>query len=205
VSVFQSIASGAHSDSHIPSFDKSRFNGEGDRVPEADWARVPRTIPIDVVVFEGWCVGFQALSTSVVQDKWEAAQRETVPKTDMSVNTLADCSLEHLTIINEALRRYNESFMGPQHLDALVHLDTDDLVNVDAWRLGQEHAMWKERGAGMSDSEVFAFVKSYMPSSELYIEQLRKGMTTSEGKKPAQMRVVLDVKRRVVQMGEVGR
>lgn len=40
----------------LPSFDKSQFNGEGDRVPEADWRTVDG--PIDVVLFEGWCVGF---------------------------------------------------------------------------------------------------------------------------------------------------
>lgn len=40
----------------LPSFDKSQFNGEGDRVPEAEWRTVNG--PIDVVLFEGWCVGF---------------------------------------------------------------------------------------------------------------------------------------------------
>lgn len=40
----------------LPSFDKSQFNGEGDRVPEAEWRTVDS--PIDVVLFEGWCVGF---------------------------------------------------------------------------------------------------------------------------------------------------
>lgn len=40
----------------LPSFDKSQFNGEGDRVPEAEWRSIDG--PIDVVLFEGWCVGF---------------------------------------------------------------------------------------------------------------------------------------------------
>lgn len=45
----------SHQDSliHIPRFDKSLFGGEGDRV---DGTAVKG--PVDVVVLEGWCVGF---------------------------------------------------------------------------------------------------------------------------------------------------
>jgi D-glycerate 3-kinase len=36
----------------VSAFDKSRFNGEGDRVSEEEWEIVPANPPIDVVVFE---------------------------------------------------------------------------------------------------------------------------------------------------------
>ncbi len=39
----------------LPSFDKMAKNGEGDRRPESEWPIVEG--PLDVVVFEGWCVG----------------------------------------------------------------------------------------------------------------------------------------------------
>ena len=50
-----------------------------------------------------------------------------------------------------------------------------DLRNVYRWRLQQEHAMWKVKGAGMSDDAVRAFVRGYMPAYELYLEGLREG------------------------------
>ncbi|EJF63912.1 hypothetical protein BD309DRAFT_994608 [Dichomitus squalens] len=37
----------------LPSFDKSRYNGEGDRAPSGTIVRPP----VDVALFEGWCVG----------------------------------------------------------------------------------------------------------------------------------------------------
>jgi D-glycerate 3-kinase len=40
----------------IPSFDKSKFNGEGDRAAPSDWPVI--SSKPDVIVFEGWCVGF---------------------------------------------------------------------------------------------------------------------------------------------------
>src|SRR5271169_6403501 len=43
----------------IPSYDKSKFDGHGDRVPSSEW-RIAEP-PFDVILFEGWCVGFQAI------------------------------------------------------------------------------------------------------------------------------------------------
>ncbi|CAI7811161.1 unnamed protein product, partial [Closterium sp. NIES-54] len=37
----------------------SAFSGRGDRSPEAGWAAVEG--PVDVVLFEGWMLGFHAL------------------------------------------------------------------------------------------------------------------------------------------------
>lgn len=42
-------------DVHLPFFEKSLFNGEGDRVEGGSGIVRP---PIDVILFEGWCVGF---------------------------------------------------------------------------------------------------------------------------------------------------
>lgn len=51
----------------LPSFDKSQFNGEGDRVRESDWRTVDG--PIDVVLFEGWCVGFCPKSEEEIRER----------------------------------------------------------------------------------------------------------------------------------------
>ncbi|PBP28866.1 hypothetical protein BUE80_DR000137 [Diplocarpon rosae] len=42
----------------IPEYDKSRYNGQGDRVPRERWRVVnrPGETKIQVVIFEGWCI-----------------------------------------------------------------------------------------------------------------------------------------------------
>jgi D-glycerate 3-kinase len=50
----------------LPVFDKSLFDGAGDRAVEA------RAVsgPVDVVVLEGWCVGFYPVQRSEVEARW---------------------------------------------------------------------------------------------------------------------------------------
>ncbi|CAI7670253.1 unnamed protein product [Penicillium bialowiezense] len=153
---FESLNSGH--DVLIPSFDKSKFNGEGGRGPIETWERVPSGVTIDVVVFEGWCVGFQPLEELDIQKRWEnGAQVESVGV--YPTETLRDHAVEHLLEANANLRGYCDLFMGPQHLDFIVHLDTDDLVNVYQWRIQQEHALRQRTNESMTDEEVIRFVK----------------------------------------------
>ena len=42
----------------VPRYDKSAHAGQGDRAPRSKWQRV--TGPVDVVVLEGWCLGFRS-------------------------------------------------------------------------------------------------------------------------------------------------
>ncbi|KAJ5474426.1 hypothetical protein N7475_003992 [Penicillium sp. IBT 31633x] len=184
----------------IPSFDKSKFNGEGGRAPKETWYRVPAGTAIDVVVFEGWCIGFQPLEESQIQKRWE----EGLKKQNASgypTETLKDHAVEHLLEANTQLRGYCDLFMGPQHLDFLVHLDTDNLVNVYEWRIQQEHALRAHASESMTDEQVVQFVKGYMPSYELYLNQLRQGFFRSDvsnKEQKGQLRVVLDRDRTVV-------
>lgn len=59
----------------VPQYDKSQFGGEGDRVPEDAWETVNDARPVQVVIFEGWCVGFRSLSAAEVEEKWRAPSR----------------------------------------------------------------------------------------------------------------------------------
>ena len=177
----------------IPSFDKSQFNGEGDRSPVSAWHSVSRKP--DVVVFEGWCVGFQPLSASAVQEKHSLALAGKLP-----INTPAQHQLSHLLEVNENLKRYCDAFMGPQHFDFFVHIDTSDLHNVYVWRLEQEHKMIASRGSGMSDEQVKAFIDGYMPSYEIYLDTLRQGLFQEKGR---MVRVVLDRQRNVERVEEL--
>lgn len=56
----------------LPSFDKSLFNGEGDRLPMDD-SRVVIVKPpsVDVVIIEGWFVGFHPISPDDLDMKWD--------------------------------------------------------------------------------------------------------------------------------------
>lgn len=177
----------------IPSFDKSKFNGEGDRAPESEWPTMTRKP--DVVVFEGWCVGFQPLPVASVEEKHALALSGKLP-----VNTPAQHQLPHLLEVNENLKRYCDAFMGPQYFDFFIHIDTDDLHNVYTWRLQQEHKMIETKGSGMSDDQVRAFVDGYMPSYEVYLDKLRQGFFEEKGR---MVRVVLDKERRVERLDEL--
>ncbi|KAE9973531.1 hypothetical protein EG328_004372 [Venturia inaequalis] len=200
----------------LPRFDKSRFGGEGDRVPVEEWEEI-HVSPgkgIDVLIFEGWCVGFRALPTVDLEGKWETACAKRQGRRDKlseeegdggySITTLADHSLASLSTINDNLREYCEVFMGPQFFDAFIHLDTDDLRNVYRWRIEQEHALIKLKGEGMSDERVVAFVQGYMPSYELYLDQLRRGFFEGEEKgKKIHLRVVLGVDRSITNIAPI--
>lgn len=199
----------------LPRFDKSCFGGEGDRVSIGEWEEIDTSEgrEIDVLIFEGWCVGFRPLSLEDLRGKWEGARQ--VPKSreseehevgdwGFSITTLADHSLDSLSTINENLREYCEIFMGPRFFDAFIHLDTDDLRNVYRWRIEQEHALIKLKGEGMSDDRVVAFVKGYMPSYELYLDDLRRGFFEGEEKgEKIHLRVVLGVDRRITSIATI--
>ncbi|KAF3921975.1 hypothetical protein ABW20_dc0103872 [Dactylellina cionopaga] len=145
----------------FPIFDKSKFGGEGDRLPRSEWHCSAPSEVVDVLVFEGWCVGFQELSDSALRESWDVARNAKALLLDSDtifpVRTVAEHSLEDLVFINQNLGKYCDVFMGPHYWDFLVHLDTDDLKNVYAWRLEQEVALRSLKGTGMTDEAVVQF------------------------------------------------
>jgi D-glycerate 3-kinase len=203
----------------IPSFDKSKFGGEGDRTTEEYWPRVLKSPRIEIVVFEGWCIGFQPLPSDDIYEKWDLAKKNSSSslrdvsesKSDLPTTTLQDHRIEHLENINQNLARYCNSFMGPQHFDYLVHLDTDNLHNVYEWRLQQEQFLRRKGQGAMSDDAVKAFVKGYMPAYELYLEKLRGAFFAQASREAGgrgdpskgHIRVVLDSKRRITHVVRV--
>ncbi|KAG1860835.1 P-loop containing nucleoside triphosphate hydrolase protein [Suillus subluteus] len=52
---------------NIPFFDKSLFHGQGDRVSHGETVKGP----VDIVVLEGWCVGFFPTSKELVEERWK--------------------------------------------------------------------------------------------------------------------------------------
>lgn len=139
---------------------------------------------IGVVIFEGWCVGFRALSQSAL---YERVQRPS--------KTLKDHSVEDLEFVNEELRGYeviNEVF------DAFIHIDAQDTEWVYEWRLEQEEALRREGKGAMSVEQVRRFVDGYFPAYELYTDALREGVFKGrEEGAGRQLRLVVGRDRRV--------
>ncbi|KAH9206259.1 P-loop containing nucleoside triphosphate hydrolase protein [Leptodontidium sp. 2 PMI_412] len=191
----------------IPSFDKSLFQGDGDRLPQDQWKTVKW--PVDIVIFEGWCVGFRPLEMGGVEkkrkeaveirDSTKTSEKTRTSTSDFSTSTLADHDVNHLLWVNEQLCFYCKGFMGPQNFDFFVHLDTDELANVYVWRMQQEHALLERTGSGMTDEQVVKFVQVYMPAYELYLDGLRRGFFSDmQGGVKKQIRLVMDIKRNAI-------
>lgn len=94
----------------VPSYDKSAFSGAGDRLPVSEWEVCNRDgkPPVEVVIFEGWCVGFRALSDEDVERKWKAAVQEFEAKGDAYEGRLGKLQLESVLFVNNKLREYDE-------------------------------------------------------------------------------------------------
>ena len=92
----------------IPSYDKSAFTGQGDRVPEEKWDCVNQKGQerVSVVIFEGWCVGFRPLAREEVKSIWKEAVRA---KEQGGYKGRLGCNrLEDVEFINNALKEYDE-------------------------------------------------------------------------------------------------
>lgn len=183
----------------VPEYDKSAFNGAGDRVPPRSWRTVnaPGRPRIQVVIFEGWCVGFRALRAEALEAAWRA---ESV--------TLHKHELAHLRFVNGKLAEYevlNGSF------DAFIHIDAEETGYVYAWRQEQEAALRRDKGRGMTEEEVTGFVDGYYPAYELYTGPLREGVFKDRIKikdgweegKGRQLRLVVGRDRRVTRVVEI--
>ncbi|RDW92081.1 hypothetical protein BP5796_01475 [Coleophoma crateriformis] len=176
----------------IPQYDKSAYNGQGDRVPREAWKSVNSTDqePIRVIIFEGWSVGFRALSDA------EVGAKHAAPGTV----TLGKHRLEDLLFVNERLREYD---VMTDCFDAFIHVDAEETGFVYDWRLQQEAALRREKGTGMSDEQVVKFVDGYYPAYELYTEQLRQGVLAGKGTEGRQLRLVVGKDRKVNQVFEI--
>lgn len=129
----------------VPRFDKSR----DDRCPESEWTRA--TGAVDLVIFEGWCVGSRATSDPALQEPVNALE------------ATADPDGRWRRYVNDKLRDDYARLFGL--LDALLFLRAPAFAAVLRWRLEQEHKLRQaaaaDAAAVMSDDEVAAFVQYY--------------------------------------------
>jgi D-glycerate 3-kinase len=130
----------------LPRFDKA----SDDRAPADAWPRVGG--PVDVVLFEGWCVGARPEPAEALAAPVNALERERDP--------------------DGTWRSYvNAALAGPYRalfarLDLLVLFTAPDFETVLAWRQEQEAKLRRRvaetgQGSAMSDDEVAVFVQHY--------------------------------------------
>lgn len=128
----------------LPRYDKWANSGRGDQVPQAMWK--PAKTPCDVLLLEGWMLGFKPTSDS------------------------------EAVAIHPGLRLVNQKLKDYQAWDDLVDsfcvLAVEDIRQVYAWRQQAETQMKQTRGAGMSEEDVKKFVDNYMPAYAAYRQTL---------------------------------
>ncbi|KAG0173528.1 hypothetical protein DFQ28_008200 [Apophysomyces sp. BC1034] len=147
----------------IPSYDKSLHAGRGDRLDESAWKEVYG--PLDIVLFEGWSLGFKPLPKKEIERLYQTKKKSN------ELVRFTQHPIEHIQKMNEYLRFY-ERDLYPL-MDIFIHLSPENREQVYHWRLEQEHHAKESRGVeGLSDEAVREFVDTYMPAYELYLPRL---------------------------------
>ncbi|KAI9795091.1 MAG: hypothetical protein M1816_000113 [Peltula sp. TS41687] len=87
----------------VPRYDKAAFGGAGDRVPAEEWEEVQggQESSVNVVILEGWCVGFRALGVEGVEGAWRRVREER-----REGSRLARCALQEVMEVDGFLRGY---------------------------------------------------------------------------------------------------
>ncbi|KAK2739562.1 hypothetical protein FQN57_006524 [Myotisia sp. PD_48] len=187
----------------IPSYDKSAFNGQGDRAPDSTWETVndvgSSLDRVKIVIFEGWCVGFRPRPDAEIRSVWEATRKNM--EQGNYHGQLGCVELDNVITINHALKEYDAI---TDQLDAFIHLDADSFHYAYDWREQQEAALRASKGTGMTPKQVIKFVDGYFPSYELFIPTLSKGVfkhskDTYDGPwEEKQLRIVINKDRKPV-------
>lgn len=132
--VIDALRSGEAGEVRVPRYDKSAHGGLGDRAPVERWEVV--ATPLDVVVVEGWMLGFTPVDAATLGDP-----------------DLVPC--------NEALAAYAA---WHARIDGWVVLEPLDPVWVVPWRIDAERAR-RERGEdALSDEAARDYVERFLPA-----------------------------------------
>ena len=117
----------------LPVYDKSRHGGKGDRSERTTKANSP----LDIVIFEGWAVGFQSMSERDLREVYREASAS--PKVFAEQNYgyetpfFLQHTLEDLFYVNNRVREYEGSLW--KYIDCLIQLKPESMTYVWKWRL----------------------------------------------------------------------
>lgn len=125
----------------VPRYDKSRHGGQGDRRPENEWPVVTK-VP-DIIVLEGWCLGFRPCGTIE----------------DPELREIDDYLASDLAPIYD-------------RFDAFLTVQVPDPNVVYTWREQAEEQLRRANKEAMTKDQVRAFVDRYMPLYRQYLPDL---------------------------------
>ncbi|KAL5152597.1 D-glycerate 3-kinase, chloroplastic [Glycine soja] len=148
----------------LPRYDKSAFNGRGDRADPSTWSEVEGPLTVReyssvtlkqlitdnfllVVLFEGWMLGFKPLPVDAVK--------------------VVDPQLE---TVNKNLEAYYDAW--DKYIKSWIVIKIKNPNCVFQWRLQAEIAMREAGKPGMTDDEVRDFVSRYLPAYYAYLPTL---------------------------------
>ncbi|KAJ1944184.1 hypothetical protein EC988_006050 [Linderina pennispora] len=178
-------------DTPIPQYDKSLNGGYGDQVDRMQWAVAK---PVDVVLFEGWNLGFRML------DKMEFARflgnvRDSDSPLFKHSRSFTDANLAE---INGNLKAYETSLYTL--IDAWVYMRVSNVDVVYRWRKQQEDELAASGRSSLSDTQLEDFISRFMPGYEMALDKLDRHGFVSSGLlgAPNTLRMHLDIDRNVV-------
>jgi len=122
----------------VPVYDKSAHGGRGDRAPKDIWREVSG--PLDVIVVEGWMLGFAPVDASALPDP-------------------------RLAPANEALADYTR---WTDQADVWVVLRAQDPEYVLTWRVEAEEAMKASGKPGLSREAITDYIGRFLPAYRTY-------------------------------------
>jgi D-glycerate 3-kinase len=135
----------------IPNFDKSAYQGQGDRT-----GFIPISAP-DIILFEGWFVGVRPINPKMFKD----------PPAPIITPEDKEFALK----MNKKLKEYLPLW---QHLDSLIVLIPEDYRYSKQWRKEAENKMIASGKTGMTELEIEQFVEYFWKAlhPELFINPL---------------------------------
>lgn len=144
----------------IPRFDKST----DDRHPDAKCDLVSGAI--DVIIFEGWCVGAKPQPEEALE----------LPINDLELER--DCNGRWRSFVNTALARDYQPLFA--RIDKLIMLRAPSFETVFNWRLEQEEKMIARlaaqneanRSGVMSEAQIAEFIAHYQRITEFSLEEM---------------------------------
>ena len=142
----------------IPQYDKSAFEGRGDRAPADLWKEVRG--PVDVILFEGWMLGFQPVESRGLEPS--------------------------ISEINRKLQSYSRWW---NEVDSWVLLDPVDFHWMVQWRSEAEENMKKLGKSGMTSEQVKVYGEKFLPAYECFLPGLRHEFEHSQAKNRLRLRI----------------
>ncbi|KAJ8327913.1 hypothetical protein O5D80_003303 [Batrachochytrium dendrobatidis] len=154
----------------IPCYDKSLYQGRGDRMDELHWKTV--TGPVDIVLFEGWFLGFRFNWNASTQPNWNDILSSRSGFTSI-------CTQDNLIQVLNSLVEYNQQWYPFIH--AFIHIITPQLDWIYDWRWEQEQTMKHTANTcnlntmdtvGLSRVQVNDFVDRFIPVYRMCLPRL---------------------------------